>query len=200
MNTVLFLLLAISLPTFASVVGISTHPLNDEARVLSAEMTGFMSQQHEVGMGLRYTQELDTARILDISAAGGQDSRAFSLGAGMDLVALDEDVYQPRTSLKPFIQYQKIDGEKYNFVGVAPTLRKGFNIQGQDFFPYLGLPGGIKITNSNDEFVYFASVTLGASMPFPGFDHQNILLSLEGNKNLGATSDYLGCLVSWVWK
>lgn len=199
MKYTLILLLLVSFSALASVVGISTHPLNDEARVLSAEMTGYMSQRNEMGMGLRYTQEIDSEKLLDLTASGGQDSRGLIIGGGMDFILLNEDVSQPRVSLKPYFQHQKFENSKDNLIGVAPTLRKGFSIQGNEFFPYLALPSGIKIASENDEFVYYASMTLGASMPFPGADTDKLLLSFEANKDLGASSDYIGCLFSWVW-
>lgn len=200
MKIILLLLPFFSLPTIASVIGISSHPLSDQARVLSAEMTGYMSGRNEMGAGVRYTQESSRSRIFDITASGGQDSRSLTYGAGVDMEVLREDINQPRFSVKPYYQYQNFEDSKTNLVGIAPTLRKGFSVQGQEFFPYLAVPSGIKIDNSSDEFVYYASLTVGASMPFPGADNDKILLSLEGNKNMGASSDYIGCLVSWIWK
>lgn len=190
----------VSFNSLASVVGISTHPLNEEARVLSAETTGYMSQRHEVGMGLRYTQELQPGQLLDLTASGAQESRGLMIGGGMDFELLREDVSQPRVSIKPFLQYHKFEGDKLNLVGTAPTLRKGFSVQGNEFFPYLAVPSGLRIDSTNDEFDYYASLTLGASMPLPAGGGDKLLLSLEGNKDLGASSDYLGVLVSWVWK
>ena len=181
-------------------VGISTHPLNDEAKVLSAEMTGYMSQRQEVGMGLRYTQELNPGRILDISASGAQNSRGLALGSGMDFELLREDVSQPRVSLKPYYQYLKYEDINQNLIGAAPTIRKGFSIEGNEFFPYLAVPTGIKINSDNQEFDYYASLTMGASMPLPAAGGDKLLVSVEGSKNLGASSDYLGVLLSWVWK
>lgn len=186
-------------PALASIVGISTHPLNDEARVLTAEMTGFMSKRHEMGMGLRYTQEMGKFRRLDITASGGQDSRALTIGGGIDIELLSEDINQPRVSLKPYFQYQKYENAKESVIGTAPTIRKGFSIQGQEFFPYLAVPTGIRVDNSTDEFVYYSSLSLGASMPFPGVNTNKLLFSFEGNMDMGASSDYIGCLVSWVW-
>jgi hypothetical protein len=200
MKNILFCLLIITSPSWASVVGISTHPLNEDARVLSAEMTGYMSQRHEVGMGLRYTQEVRSGQLLDLTASGAQDSRALTLGGGMDFELLREDVSQPRVSIKPYYQYLKFESEKQNLLGAAPTLRKGFSIEGNEFFPYLAVPTGMKINSENDEYVYYASLTLGASMPVPAAGGDKLLISVEGNKNLGAASDYLGFLVSWVWK
>ncbi len=184
----------------ASVIGISTHPLNEEARVLSAEMTGYMSQRHEVGMGLRYTQEVSDKKLLDFTAFGGQDSRALIMGAGLDLELLSEEASQPRVSLKPFYQYQKYEDLNSNLIGIAPTLRKGFNISGQEFFPYLAVPTGMRVNSGDGGFDYYASLTLGASLNFPGAGTDKLLLSIEGNRDMGSSSDYLGCLVSWVWK
>ena len=200
MKTLIYISLFFAFSVQASIVGISTHPLNDEARVLSAEMTGYMSQRNEMGAGLRYTQELDRYKILDVTAAGGQDSRGLIMGAGMDFELLSEDISQPRVSIKPYMQMQKFEDENSSLIGAAPTLRKGFSLNGQEFFPYLAIPSGLKIDSETDEFVYYASMTFGASMPFPGANNDKVLLSLEGNKNMGSSSDYIGCLVSWMWK
>lgn len=183
----------------ASVVGVSTHPLSDKAKVLSAEMTGFMSGRHEMSAGLRYTQELKPTRILDVTASGGQDSRAFSLGMGVDFEAIAEDVNRPRVSFKPFFQQQRFEAERFNLVGFAPTIRKGLTLQGNEIFPYLALPAGFKIDGGTEELSYHASLTFGASMPFPGAGNDRLFLNVEGNRNMGASSDYLGCLVSWIW-
>lgn len=199
MKTFCLALILLPLTSLASVMGVSTHPFSDEARVLSAEMTGYMSQRNEMSMGLRYSHEVSHNRMLDFSVAGGQDSRGLLMGAGMDFELVSEELYRPRVSIKPFMQYQKFEAEASNLIGAAPSIRKGFSVQGQEFFPYLAVPTGIKIDSTTDEFVYYASMTLGMSMPFPGSQNERILLSFEGNKNMGASSDYLGCLVSWIW-
>lgn len=200
MKTIIFLSMLLSLSSFASVVGISTHPLNEKGRVLSAEVTGYMSQRNEMGAGLRYTQETSTGKIFDVTASGGQDSRGMTLGGGVDFTILREDVSQPRVSVKPYMQFQKFESESSTLVGFAPTIRKGFSANGQEFFPYLAIPSGMKIDSETDEFVFYSSLTVGASMPFPGAQNEQILLSLEGNRNMGSSSDYIGALVSWVWK
>jgi hypothetical protein len=200
MKNLIFAILFLSAPTLASVVGISTHPLNEEARVLSAETTGYMSQRHEVGMGLRYTQEISQGQLLDLMASGAQESRGLTIGGGMDFQLLQEDVSQPRVSIKPYVQHQKFESEKLNYVGAAPTMRKGLSANGYEFFPYLALPTGLRIDNTNSEFDYYAALTFGASMPLPVEGGERLLVALEGSKNLGAASDYLGVNLSWVWK
>jgi hypothetical protein len=200
MNLLILFLLLASGQLLASIVGISTHPLSREARVLSAEMTGYMSLRQEVGMGLRYTQELNRHQLFDVSASGGQDSRSFMLGTGVDFELLSESNYQPRVGLKPFAHYQRFENTGNTLLGLAPSLRKGFAVMGNEFFPYLALPVGMRIDSTSLEFNYYSSITIGASMPFPGDTSEKVLLSVEGNKNMGASSDYIGCLVSWIWK
>jgi hypothetical protein len=56
----------------ASVVGISTHSFSEEARVLSLETRGFLSQVHEIGLGAWSTQGLKGGELLDFMARGGQ--------------------------------------------------------------------------------------------------------------------------------
>ncbi len=197
MKYITFILFVVSSQTFASIVGVTTHPLNDQARVLSAEMTGYMSQRNEMGAGIRYTQGFD-GNLLDVSAAGGQDSRGMILGAGMDLEVLREDMNQPRVSVKPYAQQISFEGESSTLIGAAPSLRKGVATMGREIFPYLALPNGVKIESESQEFVFYSSLTFGASMALPD-SQERLVISLEANKNLGASSDYVGALISWVW-
>jgi hypothetical protein len=102
--------------------------------------------------------------------------------------------------VKSFLQHQKFESESSNLLGFPPTIRKGFGLFGHELFPYVATPMGIKVNNITDEFVSYASVAIGASMPVPQAKNDKLLLSLEGNKNLGASSDYIGLLISWIWK
>lgn len=197
MKQISILCLLFSLQSYASVIGISTHPFGRNARVLSAEMTGYMSQRHEVGMGLRYTHELRNRTLADLSIAGGQESRNLTTGGGLDIQLISEEKNRPRFSFKPYFQYQKFNDETSSVVGMAPTLRKGFAVSGAEFFPYMAVPSGVRIDTETNEFVYYSALTLGASMPIPG--NSKMIISMEGNRDFGASSDYLGALVSWVW-
>lgn len=200
MRTFILFSLLLSLSAYSSVVGVSSHPLNEEARVISAEMAGYMSQRKEVGMGVRYTQEVAPEKLFDIAVAGATEARGLTAGTGLDMQLLKEELYQPRVSIKPFYQYQKFDNVRSNILGAAPMVRKGVAINSTEFFPFLALPMGMKIDSESDKFVYYSSLSFGASMPFPGTETEKFLLTVEGNKNLGASSDYIGALVSWVWK
>lgn len=193
--TIIFFLLSSS--CFASIIGVTSHPLSDEARVLSAEMTGYMSGRNEMGAGVRYTQGFN-GNLLDVTAAGAQESRGMILGAGMDLEVLREDMNQPRVSVKPYAQQNNFERQSSTLVGAAPTLRKGIATMGKEIFPYLALPNGVRIDSDSQEFVFYSSLTFGASMAIPQ-SQERLVISLEANKNLGASSDYVGALISWVW-
>jgi hypothetical protein len=199
MKKIIFSLLFISFPAFASIVGVSTHPLGEEGKALSAEMTGHMSDQQELGMGVRYTQEFYSGRRIDFNVIGAERSRSFQANMGADFLVFQEDINTPRVSVKAFAGYLREDSIKNNIVGFAPTLRKEISIFGQSLFPYLALPNGIKINSATDEFVFLSALSLGTSFNFPGYSQDNLLLSLEGNKNFGAMSDNLTCIISWLW-
>ncbi len=197
MKYLLPLIFFLSTNVFASIVGVTTHPLSDEARVLSAEMTGYMSQRNEMGAGLRYTQGLGT-NLLDVTMGGAQDSRNLMLGAGMDFGILSEDLNQPRVSVKPFIQQLTFEDESSTIIGAAPSMRKGFATMGHEVFPYLSLPNGMRLDSESQEFIFYSSLTIGASVTIPQ-SQERLVVSVEANKNLGASSDYVGALVSWIW-
>ena len=188
----------ISASTQASIVGLTTHQLSEEARVLTAQTTAYMNQRHEMGFGLRYTHGIQQGQLLDVYAGGAQHSRGFSFGAGMDFELLSDEGAQPRVSLKPFYQHQKFESSKLTNLGAAPTLRKALDILGTNVYPFLAVPMGIQIDSSDDEFVYLASVSFGVSMAIPNTE-ERLVVNLEANKNLGAASDSLSALISWVW-
>lgn len=188
------------LSCFSSVVGISTHPMNDQGKILSAEFKGHLSQGHELAVGLRYTQEMDQDKIIDFSFAGGNQNRGLTAGAGIDLEVLREDLQQPRFSFKPHMMYEKFQDQYSSFLGIAPSLRKSFSFMTYEIFPYLSIPSGIKINSNTDEFVYYSSLNLGISAPLAVSGGDKMLFSIEGSKSMGGTSDYVSTLISWVWR
>jgi hypothetical protein len=189
MRIIILFLFVFSAHSFASIVGVTTHPLSDEARVFSAEMTGYMSQRNEMGAGVRYTQGFN-GNLLDFTAAGAQNSRSMVMGAGLDLEVLKEDMNQPRVSVKPYVQQLKFERDSSTLIGAAPTIRKGVSAVGKEIFPYLSLPNGIRIDGNEQEMIFYSSLTFGASMALPR-SQEKLVLSLEANKNLGASSDYV---------
>jgi hypothetical protein len=200
MKTIYFITLFLCVNASASIMGISNHPLGTNARLLSAEITGHMSQRNEMAAGLRYTQKVSRKRIFDLNVSGGQSSRGLQIGSGMDFELLPEKLHLPKVSIKAYHLHQRFESQSHTSVGLAPAIKKSFGFMGKEFFPYLATPLGIKINSLTSEFVYQANLTIGASLFLPGDYQDKILLSIEGNKNFGASSDFVGCLFSWIWK
>ena len=177
MNKILLLSFFLSLHSWASVVGVSTNPLSEDQKLITAEMSGYMSQRREMGAGLRYTQQVDETRVLDAAVSGAQNSRGFAFGAGVDFELLHEEIERPRVSLKSFFLQENFERTNSTLVGLAPTIRKNLSFSGLEVFPYLALPNGIKINNQTSEFVYSSAMTLGASLPFPGAQNDRVILT-----------------------
>lgn len=195
-------LFLISYPLYSSIIGISTHPLKEHSHAFSAEMLGHMGgsyQEREVGMGIRYTRDLDYFKRWDMAILGGEKSQQYRLGTGLEWELLSEDLERPRLGLKGFYQYLKDRDANFSLIGLAPNLSKGFVISAIEVFPYLALPVGMRLDNNSDEFDYYFALTSGLSMPLPGDWGGDVLLNLELNRDLGASSDYIGLLISWMW-
>lgn len=176
-------------------MGISTHPLKYNSQAFTAEMLGHMGHTREMGMGVRYTRDLDYFRRFDVGVSAGESSESYQIGTGLEMEVLSEDMSSPRIGLKGFYHYRKEQVANYSLLGIAPNVSKGFVIEGMEFFPYMALPLGVKIDNGSDEFRYFAALSTGVSVPVL----RDVLVNLELNRDLGASSDYIGLLISWMW-
>src|SRR5690606_757021 len=182
-------------PVEASIMGISTHPLKFNSQAFTAEMLGQMSQSREMGTGVRYTRDLDYFKRLDVGVSAGEKSESYQISSGLEVEVMSEDIDVPRIGIKGFYQYKKELVSNFSLIGIAPNVSKGFSIEGLEFFPYLALPMGLKIDNASDEFLYSAALSTGMSVPV----NRQVLVNLELNRDLGASSDYIGLLISWMW-
>lgn len=196
MKYLCILFLLFSSHSYSSIIGVSSYPLHRNAQIISAEMTGFMGIEREIGMGVRYLQKLNSIQTIDIAASGGQQERAWQVGAGLDFKVLSEEGHLPRLSVKPYWQSQRIGTEKFVTTAIAPTVSKGFVVQGYEFYPFVSIPSGIRTISSTNQFTYLAAANFGAVLPVP---QERLLLSFEANRNFGASTDYLTLLVSWLW-
>jgi len=176
-------------------MGISTHPLKFNSQAFTAEMLGHMSHSREMGMGVRYTRDFDYFKRFDVGVSAGEKSESYQISSGLEVEVLSEDIDVPRIGIKGFYQYKKELVSNFSLIGIAPNVSKGFSIEGLEFFPYLALPMGLKIDNASDEFLYSAALSTGMSVPV----NRQVLVNLELNRDLGASSDYIGLLISWMW-
>ncbi len=163
-----FLALAMSLglgssAAFGYGMGISTFPLSEDQKVLSAEVTGIVHNGSGVGLQARYTQKLSPVSTVDagVGIAGGE--RSARLFAGYDYELFPDYDMQPRTSLKAFIENSKEFGTRRNILGLAPTVSKGFSFWGQEAFPYVSLPYGISLDGKKNAYETTLSGNIGIS-------------------------------------
>jgi hypothetical protein len=194
----LLLIFLILLPSwaFSGVVGISNYPVGENKNVVTAETTGYFNRHREVGGGARYTRFFESGESLDLYGTFAPESRNQILGLGYDIQLAEEKDQTPRFSVKPFYQFKHVDNGQSSTLGAAPMIRKGFSIEGVDFYPYMSLPMGMKIDNSSDNFLYTCSLSLGTSMPLPD---KNFFVSAEANKNFSQAYDFMNLSISWIW-
>jgi hypothetical protein len=152
-----------STAAFGYGMGISTFPLQEEQKVLSAEVTGIVHNGTGVGLQARYTQKLTTKSVVDAGAGIAGGARSARLFAGYDYELFPDYDVQPRTSLKGFVENSKEFGTRRNIVGVAPTVSKGFDFWGHEAFPYLSLPYGISLDGKKNSYQTTLSANIGIS-------------------------------------
>lgn len=144
-------------------MGISTFPLQEDKKVLSAEVTGIVSKGGGLGLQARYTQKLNEASSVDAGVGISAGERSARLFAGYDYELFPDYDIQPRTSIKAFVENSKEFGTRRNILGFAPTVSKGFSFWGNEAFPYLSLPYGISLDGKRNEYETTLSANLGIS-------------------------------------
>lgn len=148
-------------------MGISTFPLEQDKKLLSAEVTGIVSNGGGVGLQARYTQKLNELSSVDAGLGISGGERSARLFAGYDYELFPDYDIQPRTSVKAFIENSKEFGTRRNILGIAPTVSKGFSVYGQEAFPYLSLPYGISLDGKKNSYQTTLSANIGFSTVIP---------------------------------
>lgn len=152
---------------FAYGTGISSFPLEQDKKVISAEPTAILSKGGGVGLQARYTQKLNELSTIDFGLGISGGERSARVFAGYDYELFPDYDNQPRTSIKAFIENSKEFNVRRNIIGLAPTFSKGFSFWGHEAFPYISLPYGISLDGSDNSYKATLSSNIGVSGIIP---------------------------------
>ena len=175
--------------------GISTFPLSVDNKLISAELTGITSRGGGVGVQTRFTQKINEQSTVDAGLGLGGGERSARLFAGYDYEILPDVEYQPKTSLKAFIENAKEFGVRRNVLGIAPTFSKGLNVSENEIFPFISLPFGISLNNKNNTYATSLSANLGVTGNIPMEGSKILTASVEGI--IGVKDSFSGAFVSF---
>ncbi len=174
--------------------GISTFPLAVDDKLISAEFTGITSQGGGLGLQSRFTQKINEASTVDagLGLAGGE--RSARIFAGYDYELFPDYEYQPKTTLKAFVENAKEYGVRRNVLGIAPSFSKGLSIYGQEAFPFISLPFGISLNNKNSTYNTSFSANLGIAGHIPTENSKTLTASAEAV--IGVKDSFSGVFIS----
>lgn len=162
-------------------IGYTTHPMAENKRLISTEMTGIVSDNGGMGVQVRYTQKLNKAMAIDAGlgiSGGDRDQRIF---AGIDYEIFPDYMQQPRFSLKTNVERAEEFKTANTIISVAPTLSKGFNFWGKEAFPYVALPFGLSLNSDAKSYETITSLNTGINgqLPIEGYSNLNANLELQ---------------------
>jgi hypothetical protein len=183
-----------SLNTFGYGTGISTFPLQEQQKFISAEFTGITSSGGGLGLQSRFTQRINEQSVVDAGLGIGGGERSARLFAGYDYAILPDYDYQPKTSIKAFVENAKEFGVRRNVLGIAPTFSKGLSVYEKEIYPFLSLPFGISLNNKNNTYNSSFSANLGVSAQIPTENSKTLTASAEAV--IGIKDSFSGVFVS----
>lgn len=186
----------ITTQVFAYGLGVSTHPFEQDKRVITTEATGTMANRGGTGGGMQARYYQRVGRDVNIDAGFGVSSAttARSFFGGADYTFFPDYGNQPRVSLKgTFANVYERDAYKNN-LGLAPTISKGFNISGHEIFPFAALPMQLALDWQGDKYRTTNAFALGATSQIPIEGFEKLTANFEVNLNMKAAynSAFLG--------
>jgi|GEM_PF-523106 len=169
---------------FAYGVGLSTFPLSEGTKAVSAEATGVVTRGGGAGIQARYSQKLNNITTVDAGFGISGGERSGRVFAGMDYEILPDYEKQPRMSLKAIIQNSKDFGASNNSFSLAPTFSKGLNVQGKEVYPYLAIPYGVMLNSDSKTYETTLNLALGANGHLPIEGYERWIANVEVTANL----------------
>ena len=176
--------------------GTSSYPLPVGKKLLTAELLGITSSGGGMGFQMRFAKKIHPGIFLEggMGMSGGKRSSRVFLGG-------DWEIYpdfgrQPRFSLQGRIINAKEFGIRHNKIAIAPSLGKGFALNGRVFYPYLTLPYTINLAGDQTyETSLNANAGIVGNLPLSRYQH--LIGSLEFTA--GITNGFVGFTVGLSW-
>ncbi len=156
-------------------VGNSSFPMMTGKKFISTEFTGTTTDDGGMGLQVRYTQKMNPQLTMDagIGIAGGDRSQRVFFGADYELYP--DYMQQPKISLRTKLTRAEEFEETRTIVSLAPTVSKGFNVYGNEAFPYVSLPFGLNLNSDKRTYESTVSLNMGVNgrLPVEGYKHLN---------------------------
>lgn len=165
-------------------VGYSTYPMMPGDKMVSTEFTGIVSSGGGVGMQARYTQNLNKETVVDagLGISGGERTSRFF--AGLDYELFPDYENQPRISLKTSLVNAKEFDNRFNIIAVAPTFSKGFSFWGQEAYPYVSVPFGVRLNDDIKSYNTTMNLSVGANSRLPFEGYHNLTANIEATVDI----------------
>ena len=176
--------LTISAASLASTVGVSNHPFSMEKHVITTEFNNYFNDGSGMGFSANYFQRINDAVNIDLGFGITDGDRASRLKIGSDLRLIPDYGRQPKVSIKGILETEKIDGQRINSFGAAPTISKGFAFWGKEAYPFLALPIKVSLNTDDNSYETSTAVAAGITGRIPWLGTRNMVGNIETNFSL----------------
>ena len=117
----------------------------------------------------------------------GAGSRGFRLGAVADLDWFPDYESQPGIATPFFLEYNRISGDGVITIGIKPMVYKTFKGEEAEYTPFLAVPMGWNIRNSDART--FLALAIGSMFKVPDLNHWRF--TIEAGFNIRNSYSYL---------
>jgi hypothetical protein len=174
----------ISFGSIASTIGVSNHPFVMSKHIVTTEFNNYLSSGSGAGITAKYTRRYNEKLSIDAGFGFTNGERESEMIIGADLSLIPDYGRQPRGSIKSFMSTSKIDGERINSLGMAPTLSKGFVFWGKEAYPFIALPLKVSLNTAEGTYETSTAIAIGMTGRIPVGDFKDLVGNIETNFSL----------------
>lgn len=168
----------------ASTIGVSAHPFTMKKHIFTTEVGSYLSNGSGTGITAKYFQRVNDKVNFDAGFGITDGDRASRMFMGADVEVTPDYGRQPRFSVKGFLETEKIDDDRVNSFGAAPTLSKGFSFWGNEAFPFVSLPVKISLNDNTSKYETVTALATGITGRLPVAGMRDLTGNVEANFSL----------------